>query len=128
MARKTLAGLPLGSWIIVFAFGGSGILHLVNPSAFLWLMPPFLPFPIELIVISGVAELAAVALILLKHRFAPALTIAVLLAVWPANWWYAIDTLTSNPEMALAAWIRLPFQLVFIWWAYKTPVRTLNQS
>jgi uncharacterized membrane protein len=128
LARKTLAGLPLGSWIIVIAFGASGILHLVNPGAFLWLMPPFLPFPIELIVVSGVAELAAVALILLKHRFAPALTIAVLLAVWPANWWYAIDTLTTNPDMALAAWIRLPFQLVFIWWAYKTPVKMLNQS
>ncbi len=126
MARKTLAGLPIGSWIIVFAFGASGILHLVNPGAFLWLMPPFLPFQIELIVISGVAELAAAALILLKHRFAPILTIAVLLAVWPANWWYAIDTLTSNPEMALAAWIRLPFQLVFIWWAYKTPVKKAN--
>ena len=126
MASKTLAGLPIGSWIIVFAFTASGILHLVNPNAFLWLMPPFLPFPIELIVISGVAELAAALLILVKHRFAPALTIAVLLAVWPANWWYAIDTLSSNPEMALAAWIRLPFQLVFIWWAYKTPVRSAS--
>ena len=126
MASKTLAGLPIGSWIIVFAFTASGILHLVNPNAFLWLMPPFLPFPIELIVISGVAELAAALLILMKHRFAPALTIAVLLAVWPANWWYAIDTLSSNPDMALAAWIRLPFQLVFIWWAYKTPVRSAS--
>ena len=126
MARKTLAGLPLGSWIIVFAFTASGILHLVNPNAFLWLMPPFLPFPIELIVISGVAELAAALLILVMHRFAPALTIAVLLAVWPANWWYAIDALTNKPDLALFAWLRLPLQLPLIWWAWKSPTKQIG--
>jgi uncharacterized membrane protein len=126
VARKTLAGLPLGSWIIVFAFTASGILHLVNPNAFLWLMPPFLPFPIELIVISGVAELAAALLILVMHRFAPALTIAVLLAVWPANWWYAIDALTNKPDLALFAWLRLPLQLPLIWWAWKSPTKQIG--
>ena len=126
MASKTLAGLPIGSWIIVFAFTASGILHLVNPNAFLWLMPPFLPFPIELIVISGVAELAAALLILVKHRFAPALTIAVLLAVWPANWWYAIDALTNKPDLALFAWLRLPLQLPLIWWAWKSPTKQIG--
>lgn len=124
MARKAIASLPIGSWVIVFAFTASGILHLVNPAAFLWLMPPFLPYPIELVVISGIAELLSAGLIVLKHRLAPALTFAVLLAVWPANWWYAIDSLTTNPEMALAAWIRLPFQIPLLWWALRTPVKT----
>ena len=105
-------------------FNVSGIVHLVNPAAFLWLMPPFLPFPVELVIISGVAELIAALLIVTKSRLAPYAAVAVLLAVWPANWWFAIDALSSNPDLALIAWLRLPLQLPLIWWAWKTPVNS----
>ena len=123
MARKAL-GLPIGSWIVVILFTLSGVLHLVNPGAFLWLMPPWLPEPILLIYLSGVAELLAAGGLLLKHRWAPIFTVLVLLAVWPANWWFALDVLTSNPDLALAAWLRLPLQLPLLWFAYKSPVKT----
>ena len=122
MARKEIAGLPIGSWFLVAIFNVSGIVHLINPESFLWLMPPFLPYPIELILLSGFAELAAALLIVLRSFIAPYLAVAVLLAVWPANWWFAIDALSNNPEMALFAWLRLPLQLPMIWWAWKTPV------
>lgn len=123
MARKTIAGLPIGSWVLVTIFNVSGIMHLINPEAFLWLMPPFLPFPIELILVSGVAELAAALLIVLRSPIAPYLAVAVLIAVWPANWWFAIDALQNNPELALIAWLRIPLQLPLIWWAWKTPTK-----
>ena len=123
MARKAL-GLPIGSWIVVILFTLSGVLHLVNPEAFLWLMPPWLPEPTLLIYLSGVAELLAAAGLLLKQRWAPIFTVLVLLAVWPANWWFALDVLTSNPDLALAAWLRLPLQLPLLWFAYKSPVKT----
>ena len=122
MASKTLAGLPIGSWILVAMFSVSGVAHLINPESFLWLMPPFLPFPIELIVVSGVAELAAALAIVLRSKLAPLLGVAVLLAVWPANWWFAIDALSNDPDLALFAWLRVPLQLPLIWWAWKTPV------
>ena len=123
MARKAL-GLPIGSWIVVILFTLSGVLHLVNPGGFLWLMPPWLPEPILLIYLSGVAELLAAAGLLLKQRWAPTFTVLVLLAVWPANWWFAFDVLTSNPDLALAAWLRLPLQLPLLWFASKSPVKT----
>ena len=123
MARKEVAGLPIGSWVIVTVFNVSGIVHLVNPAAFLWLMPPFLPFPIALIMISGVAELVAALLIVIKSKYARYLAVAVLLAVWPANWWFAIDAISNNPDMALLAWLRLPLQLPLLWWAWKTPTK-----
>lgn len=122
MARKEIAGLPIGSWVLVTIFNVSGIVHLINPAAFLWLMPPFLPFQIGLIIASGIAELIAALLIVTKSRFAPYFAIAVLLAVWPANWWFAIDSLANNPDMALLAFLRLPLQLPLMWWAWKTPV------
>lgn len=122
MARKAL-GLPVGSWIVLILFSLSGILHLVNPAGFLWLMPPWLPEPILLIYLSGVAELVAAAGLLLKQRWAPIFTVLVLLGVWPANWWFAIDALSTNPDIALAAWLRLPLQIPLIWFALKSPVR-----
>ena len=121
MARKAL-GARIGALIVAALFLASGVLHLVNPAAFVWLMPPWLPLQTELIVISGVMELAAAIGLILKQRWAPLLTVLTLLAVWPANWWFAIDSLTSNPEIALIAWLRLPLQLPLLWWAWKAPV------
>ncbi len=122
MARKAL-GLRIGALVVAALFVASGVLHLVNPSAFLWLMPPWLPLKTELIVISGFMELAAAIGLIFKLRWAPLLTVLTLLAVWPANWWFAIDSLTSNPEIALIAWLRLPLQLPLLYWAYKAEVR-----
>ncbi len=122
MARKAL-GLRIGALVVAALFLASGVLHLVNPSAFLWLMPPWLPLKTELIVISGVMELAAAIGLIFKLRWAPLLTVLTLLAVWPANWWFAIDSLTTNPEIALIAWLRLPLQLPLLYWAYKAEVR-----
>jgi uncharacterized membrane protein len=122
VARKAL-GLRIGALVVAALFVASGVLHLVNPSAFLWLMPPWLPLKTELIVISGVMELASAFGLIFKLRWAPLLTVLTLLAVWPANWWFAIDSLTSNPEIALIAWLRLPLQLPLLYWAYRAEVR-----
>lgn len=127
MARKAL-GLPLGSWIVVLLFTTSGILHLVNPGAFLWLMPPWLPEPITLVYLSGVAELVAAAGLLLRLRWAPVFTVLTLLAIWPANWWFAIDSLGSDPALAIAAWLRLPLQIPLIIWAWRNPRRAKAQT
>ena len=122
MARKAI-GLRIGALIVAALFLTSGVLHLVNPGAFLWLMPPWLPLKTELVVISGVMELAAAVGLIFKQRWAPMLTVITLLAVWPANWWFAIDSLSSNPDIALIAWLRLPLQLPLLYWAWKAPVQ-----
>lgn len=122
MARKALK-LPFGSWVLVTIFTLSGFLHLINPSGFLWLMPTWLPEPMLLIYISGVMELVAAAGLLFGFRWAPLLAVVTLLAVWPANWWFAFDSLGGDPALAVVAWLRLPLQLPLIIWAYKSPVR-----
>jgi uncharacterized membrane protein len=127
VARKAL-GLRIGALVVAALFLASGVLHLVNPSAFLWLMPPWLPLKTELIVISGVMELASAFGLIFKLRWAPLLTVLTLLAVWPANWWFAIDSLTTNPEIALVAWLRLPLQLPLLYWAWRAEVRVPKAS
>lgn len=113
----------VGSWVVISAFLASGILHLVNPSAFLFLLPEWTPEPILLVYLSGVAEILAAVGLLLRQKWAPLFTVLVLLGVWPANWWFAINALTTNPDIALIAWLRLPLQIPLIWWAWKSPVK-----
>jgi len=114
----------VGSWIVIALFLTSGVLHLVNPEAFLWLMPPFLSAPIFLIYASGVAELIAAVGLLLTARFAPLFTVLVLLAVWPANWWFAIDLIGEGDLWLLVlAWLRLPLQIPLMWWAWRSPIK-----
>ena len=114
----------VGSWVVIGAFLVSGVTHIVNPTAFLFLLPEWAPVPLVLIWLSGIAEISAALGLLLRLRFAPAYTVLVLLAIWPANWWFAIDQ-TANGEwwVAVAAWLRLPLQIPLIWWAWTSPKR-----
>lgn len=114
----------VGSWVVIAAFLASGVAHILNPQMFLWLLPPWTPLPEVIVVLSGVAEISAALGLLLRLRFAPAYTVLVLLAIWPANWWFAIDQ-TANGEwwMAALAWLRLPLQIPLIVWAWRSPRR-----
>lgn len=106
--------------IIILIFTLSGILHLVNPAAFLWLMPPWLPEPILLIYLSGIFELICAAGLLFKQRWAGWLTALTLLAIWPANIWFAFSVSNSTDMAVLAAaWLRLPLQLPLIYYSVK---------
>jgi uncharacterized membrane protein len=106
--------------IIIAIFTLSGLLHLFNPQAFLWLMPPWLPEPIFLIYLSGVFELVCAAGLLAKQRWAGWLSALTLLAIWPANIWFAFDVFnTGNWMLIAAAWLRLPLQIPLIYYSVK---------
>ena len=97
----------------------AGSLHFVLPAKYLPAMPPFLPFPLFLIYLSGFFEAALGALMF--TRFAPLAAwglIALLAAVFPANVHMALHPELFPQISAAALWWRLPFQAVFIAWAY----------
>ena len=102
----------------------SGTFHVIPPDQFMPLLPDWTPYPLVLVYLSGIAELLAAIGLIAKLRWAPIFTALVLLAVWPANWWVAIEA-TNNAEIATAviAWLRLPLQLPLIYWALKSPVK-----
>jgi uncharacterized membrane protein len=119
----------IGSWIVIALFAASGVLHLVTPGGFLWLMPPELGETTNLVLVyaSGVVELLCALGLLQRWPWAPMLTVLTLLAVWPANIWYAFDQLGSdNTALVIAAWVRLPLQIPLLWWAWKSPVKAQN--
>ena len=122
MARQTLN--QVGSKVVIGAFLVSGTFHLIAPDQFMPLLPDWTPYPLVLVYLSGIAELLAAIGLIAKLRWAPIFTSLVLLAVWPANWWVAIEA-TNNAEIvtAVIAWLRLPLQLPLIYWALKSPVK-----
>lgn len=116
-ARKRNRALLL---LLSALFLASGVLHLVNPAAFEWLMPPWLPEHNFLILLSGVFEIVCAVGLIAKQRWAGYLSALVLLAVWPANIWYAVDVLDQgNTGVIVAAWLRLPLQIPIIYAAIK---------
>lgn len=99
-----------------------GVHHFLDPEYFLNIMPPFLPYHLELVYISGFFEiLLGLLLIFPKYRFYASWGIILLLiAVFPANIYLAQSEIAQqglDVSKEVAIW-RLPFQALFIGLAY----------
>jgi len=101
----------------------AGIQHFRVADYYLPMMPAYLPWHSELVLLSGVGEvLCGLGLLLPQTRVIAAWgTIALLVAVFPANIHVALHNvpLFGAKEGAGALnWVRLPFQLVLMAWAW----------
>ena len=109
--------LPRGSKLLVGLLGASGAVHLAKPEVYEPLMPRWVPAHREVILASGVAELAcALGLVLPRtRRSAGWASAALLLGVWPGNLQMALDSnRSSNTAFKVAAWARMPLQVPLI--------------
>src|SRR6266571_1810570 len=68
-------------------FIAAGILHFVRPAFYVQIVPPFLPWPLALVYISGACEILGGCALLAAQtrRLAGYGLIALLVAVFPAN-------------------------------------------
>ena len=96
-----------------------GIKHFIDPYWFVQIMPPYLPYHLELVYLSGFFEVFLGFLLLFSksRKYAAYGVILLLIAVYPANIYLAFNDL---PQKALdissfaASWIRLPIQFILI--------------
>jgi uncharacterized membrane protein len=99
-----------------------GATHFLMPEKYLEMMPPFIPAPLTIIYISGFFEiLGGVGLILPWTKLTAAFgLIALLLAVFPANIYVAINNVQLGGFMSepFYQWLRLPLQFVLIGWVW----------
>lgn len=98
----------------------AGCNHFRNPEMYLRIMPPYMPAHLPLVYISGVCEvLCGVLLLLPATRVAGAwLTIALLVAVFPANVQMAVLFCREQHPYLWLALLRLPLQALLIGWAW----------
>lgn len=97
-----------------------GIKHFTDPDWFVRIVPPILPYKIELVYISGFFEVVFGILLVIKHTryYAGIGLIILLIAVYPANIYLALTNGAALDTTPFVAWGRLPFQFVFIGLAY----------
>jgi len=110
-------------WIMGVFYIVAGLGHFVAPAAYLPMMPLWLPAHSALIFLSGVAELVLGAAVLVPatRRLAAWGLILLLIAIFPANLHIALHDVPlfgATEGAGIWNWVRLPFQLVLIAWAW----------
>jgi uncharacterized membrane protein len=114
-------------YFMAFAYGTIGVLHLVFPKKFRFVMPSWMPVQMFLIIISGIAEiLLALMLLFDDTRILSAwLIIAMLILYFFLNHVpQAIDFHKRKHKYLIIVLIRLPLQFLLIWyaWIYTKPL------
>ncbi|WP_295993918.1 DoxX family protein [Rugamonas sp.] len=120
-------GVRGGRLLLALFFVIGGVLHFVLPSAYVAIMPPWLDWPLQLVYLSGVCEIAGGLGVLpaLTRRAAGIGLILLSIAVLPAN----VQMLLNAVDAAKPLWqlalltVRLPLQLALIWWIWTCSVK-----
>ena len=112
---KTFTRYLLGALFIA-----AGINHFWHTAFYVSMMPPYLPLHLELVYLSGLAEISLGALLFFARWQALAAwgVIALCIAVFPANVNMALHPELFTQFSAQGLWLRLPLQAVAIAWAW----------
>lgn len=105
-----------------------GGMHLAKPGSLTYMIDGMLPFPLFLVIFTGVLEIVLGAgLLWPSTRIISAWALIILLiAMFPANIRVAVLELPAPgglPAKAWYTWSRLLFQPVYIWWIWWAVIR-----
>ncbi len=115
MDFKTVSVIVMGVLYVV-----AGVNHFLSPGFYEKMLRGLLPFAPALNIISGIAEVLLGFLVILPETrvYAAWGIIVLLVAVFPAN----INMAVHAEKWRISAtvlYLRLPLQLLLIWWAYQ---------
>jgi len=99
---------------------GAGSLHFIKTALYLRIMPPYIPWHLAMVRVSGFFEiLGGLGLLASRtRRMAAWGLIALLIAVFPANVYMATNPADAGASAIPAGlrWARLPLQGLLILW------------
>jgi len=114
--------LPKRIALIVFSlfFIIAGSNHFANPDFYVAIMPPYLPFHLKMVYVSGILEiLGGITIMVPRYRYFVGWgIILLLLAIFPANIHMALYPELFTEINPIVLYARLPIQLLFILWVY----------
>jgi uncharacterized membrane protein len=113
--------LPWHLYLMAFLYIIAGLNHFRKPGMYIRIIPPAFKNPNLINTLSGAAEILLGILLLLPvtKKIAAWGIIALLIAIFPANLYMLQD---KKASFGLPKWIlflRLPLQIVLIYWAYQ---------
>jgi uncharacterized membrane protein len=104
--------------LVAVFFVVAGAMHFVRPGFYFTIMPPYLPWPMELIYVSGLFEILGGAGLIpgVTRRFSGIGLMLLLLAVLPANIQMLVQNLREHSFSIFTVLLilRLPLQFIFI--------------
>ena len=110
----------IGVALAVIFYVVAGALHFIKAEPYLQIMPPYIPWHVAMVRVSGGFEiLGGLGLFLPATRRAAAWgLIALLIAVFPANIYLATHPIEAGAASIapVLRWGRLPLQLLLVWW------------
>ena len=114
-------GRRIARYVLALVYLVAGMAHLRTPAGFIAITPHWVPWPAQVVALTGMAEIAGAAgLMIPRVRRAAAIGLALYaLCVWPANLNHALGDIPLR-GVHLGWWYhapRLALQPVIIWWA-----------
>lgn len=105
-------------WLLGALYLMAGLLHLAFPEPFLTIMPRWVPWPREVVAVTGLCEILGAAGLALKplRRLAGAALALYAVCVFPANVTHALNDLTTHAGLGL--WYHVPrllLQPILVW-------------
>jgi uncharacterized membrane protein len=116
----TSRGADVARLTIAPLFVAVGIVHLLRPGGFASVMPPIVPYPHAVILLTGAAELAgAIGLFIPRTRLLAGVLLALYaVCVYPVNILHAVRDLSTGTGLGWAYhYPRLFAQPLICWWA-----------
>lgn len=124
--------------LIAAIYAPFGMFHIMSSGSFLAIIPPTIPFPREIVIFTGLCEIAgAIGLLIPRTRRLAGIMLALYaLCVWPANIYHAFSGVYV-PPLPSSWWYHGPrlliLQPLFIWaplwssgvvrWPFGRPTR-----
>lgn len=121
MTGRAMRGRSVARTVLAIFYLLAGVLHLTLPGPFLLIMPGWVPYPSQVVLLTGLCELAGgIGLLSPALRRAAGIGLALYaVCVFPANIKHAIDGVPPG-HFQLSWWYhapRLALQPVLVWWA-----------
>ena len=118
-------------YLLAGLFLFSGINHFINPQVFTDIMPPYLPFHLELVYLSGLFEILCGAGLFIRgyRKIASWGIVLMLMAFFPVHFYMYSnpEKFSDIPESLLLVRIFLQFGLIYLAFTY-TRINESNSS
>ena len=116
--------------LMTILYLAGGVNHFLHTETYRKIMPPWLPWHNQLIFISGICQILFALLLIfpITKRLGAWCIIALLIAVFPANIQMMLNYSREHNPLLWLAVLRLPLQIVLIWWAYSFTSPALHTS